>query len=65
MSHRTFIGAIVLATAFSFVATAASAFDESKYPAFQGQWKRKLGDRRCATLRELSETLRSGRLAGT
>jgi len=43
MSHRTFIGAIVLATAFSIVATAASAFDESKYPAFQGQWKRKPG----------------------
>jgi len=43
MSHRTFIGAIVLATAFSILATAASAFDESKYPAFQGQWKRKPG----------------------
>ena len=43
MSHRTFIGAIVLATAFSIVATAVSAFDESKYPAFQGQWKRKPG----------------------
>jgi hypothetical protein len=43
MSHRTFIGAIVLATAFSIVGTAASAFDESKYPAFQGQWKRKPG----------------------
>ena len=56
MSHRTFIGTMVLATAFSIVATMAPAFDESKYPAFQGQWKRKLG----ASVNSWDESKRGG-----
>ena len=41
--HRSLFGAIALAAALLMIALDASAFDESKYPAFQGQWKRKLG----------------------
>jgi hypothetical protein len=41
MLHRILAGAIVLAVALT--AAPASAFDESKYPNFQGQWKRKAG----------------------
>ena len=41
--HRSLFGAIALAAALVITASDASAFDESKYPAFQGQWKRKLG----------------------
>src|SRR5205085_6758150 len=41
--NRSLFGAIALAAALVMTALDASAFDESKYPAFQGQWKRKLG----------------------
>ena len=41
--NRSLFGAIALAAALVVTASDASAFDESKYPAFQGQWKRKLG----------------------
>jgi hypothetical protein len=43
MFHRILSGTVALATAFTIGITSASAHDESKYPAFQGQWKRKLG----------------------
>jgi|SRR5262245_34905682 len=43
MLHRIAIGSIVLAVVLSATLTTASAFDESKYPEFQGQWKRKAG----------------------
>ena len=41
--NRSLFGAIALAAVLVMTASDASAFDESKYPAFQGQWKRKLG----------------------
>jgi len=43
MFDRIPTGALALAAALVITASDASAFDESKYPAFQGQWKRKLG----------------------
>jgi hypothetical protein len=55
MLHRVFTGALVLAAALSITLTSASAFDESKYPDFQGQWKRKLG-----TVNSWDETKRPG-----
>src|SRR5436305_7083296 len=54
MFHRIFVGALVLAATLSMAST-ASAFDESKYPDFQGQWKRKL-----ATINSWDETRRPG-----
>jgi hypothetical protein len=42
MAHRSLIGAIALAGSLG-VATAAFAFDESKYPDFSGQWRRPPG----------------------
>jgi hypothetical protein len=42
MAHRSLIGAIALAGSLG-VATAAYAFDESKYPDFSGQWRRPPG----------------------
>jgi len=42
MLHRTPIGAITLAGVLG-LATAAYAFDESKYPDFSGQWRRPPG----------------------
>ena len=41
--NRSLFGATALAAALVMTASDASAFDESKYPAFRGQWKRKLG----------------------
>jgi hypothetical protein len=57
MLHRIFAGALILALAatLTIAPTPASAFDESKYPAFQGQWKRKLG-----TVNSWDETRRPG-----
>jgi hypothetical protein len=43
MLHRILVGTTVVATALSIGITIALAYDESKYPAFQGQWMRKLG----------------------
>ena len=43
MLHRILAGPIILAAALSTSLTTAAAFDESKYPDFGGQWKRKLG----------------------
>jgi hypothetical protein len=42
MAHRSLIGAIALAGSLG-AATAAFAFDESKYPDFSGQWRRPPG----------------------
>jgi hypothetical protein len=42
MAHRSMIGAIALAGSLG-AATAAFAFDESKYPDFSGQWRRPPG----------------------
>ncbi len=42
MAHRSLIGAIALAGTLG-AATAAFAFDESKYPDFSGQWRRPPG----------------------
>jgi hypothetical protein len=42
MAHRSLIGAIALAGSLG-AATAAFAFDESKYPDFGGQWRRPPG----------------------
>src|SRR3982074_3837841 len=53
MLHRIF--AILLAAVLPMAPMAASAFDESKYPDFQGQWKRKLG-----TVNAWDETRRPG-----
>jgi len=43
MLQRIVAGSLILALALSLAPTTSSAFDESKYPDFQGQWKRKLG----------------------
>src|SRR5205823_3087284 len=43
MLYRSLAGALALTAALVMTVSAARAFDESKYPAFQGQWKRKLG----------------------
>src|SRR5215470_4813555 len=44
MLHRIVTGALIcVAATLALALTPASAFDESKYPDFQGQWKRKLG----------------------
>src|SRR5438105_9986813 len=43
MLYRNLAGAIALSAALLMTITGALAFDESKYPDFQGQWKRKLG----------------------
>jgi hypothetical protein len=56
MLHRIFAGSILLAAVFLMVPMTASAFDESKYPDFQGQWKRKLG-----TVNSWDEAKRPGR----
>src|SRR5262249_23747648 len=53
MLYRIF--AILLAAALPMVPMTASAFDESKYPDFQGQWKRKPG-----TVNSWDETRRPG-----
>jgi hypothetical protein len=53
MLHRIF--AIVLAAVLPMAPMTASAFDESKYPDFQGQWKRKAG-----TVNSWDETKRPG-----
>jgi hypothetical protein len=42
MAHRGLIGAVALTAALG-AATAAFAFDESKYPDFGGQWRRPPG----------------------
>jgi hypothetical protein len=42
MAHRSLIGAIALAGSLG-AATAAFAFEESKYPDFSGQWRRPPG----------------------
>ena len=42
MAHRSLIGAIAVAASLG-AATAAFAFDESKYPDFSGQWRRPPG----------------------
>ena len=55
MFHRIFAGSILLAATLSMAPVTASAFDESKYPDFQGQWKRKLG-----TINSWDETRRPG-----
>jgi hypothetical protein len=43
MLYRNAIGAIWLALALGGSITGARAFDESKYPDFDGQWKRPVG----------------------
>src|SRR5476651_852071 len=43
MLYRALAGALALTAALVMTVSDASAFDESKYPNFQGQWKRKLG----------------------
>src|SRR5262245_66352372 len=55
MLHRLFTGTLILAASLTLALTPASAFDESKYPDFQGQWKRKLG-----TVNSWDETKRPG-----
>jgi hypothetical protein len=40
MQLRSAIGAVALAGAMAFAVTGATAFDESKYPDFSGQWDR-------------------------
>jgi hypothetical protein len=42
MLYRSSIGAVTLAGVLA-VATAAFAFDDSKYPDFSGQWQRPRG----------------------
>jgi hypothetical protein len=41
MHRRRGLSAIVLAVAVTFAITSARAFDEAKYPDFNGQWQRK------------------------
>jgi hypothetical protein len=41
--NRILIGAIALTVALLTTLSGAAAFDETKYPNFEGQWKRKLG----------------------
>jgi len=53
MLHRIF--AMLFAAVLPMAPMTASAFDESKYPDFQGQWKRKLG-----TVNSWDETKRPG-----
>src|SRR6266576_3382120 len=55
MLYRVLAGALALTAALVMTVSDASAFDESKYPAFQGQWKRKLG-----TVNAWDETRRPG-----
>src|SRR5262245_15065222 len=43
MLRRILAGSMIVAATLSAALTTASAFDESKYPDFQGQWKRKVG----------------------
>jgi hypothetical protein len=50
------IFAILFAAVLPMAPMTASAFDESKYPDFQGQWKRKLG-----TVNSWDESKRPGR----
>ena len=54
MLNRIF--AILFAAVLPMAPMSASAFDESKYPDFQGQWKRKLG-----TVNSWDESKRPGR----
>jgi hypothetical protein len=56
MLHRIFAASMLLAAILSMAPMSASAFDESKYPDFQGQWKRKLG-----TVNSWDESKRPGR----
>src|SRR5262245_66532397 len=53
MLHRIF--AMLFAAVLPMAPVTASAFDESKYPEFQGQWKRKLG-----TINSWDESKRPG-----
>jgi len=41
--NRSFIGAIVTATALAMTVAGVAAFDESKYPDWSGQWQRPRG----------------------
>ena len=43
MLERSSIGAIALAVTLAATIGGARAFDESKYPDFNGQWKRPPG----------------------
>jgi len=43
MLYRLMVGAIALSAVLAMDIAGAAADDESKYPAFEGQWKRKLG----------------------
>ncbi|HEY6259193.1 MAG TPA: hypothetical protein VIY51_25730 [Xanthobacteraceae bacterium] len=40
MSYRSLVGAITLVSGLSIAASAAFAFDESKFPAWRGQWQK-------------------------
>ncbi len=55
MQPRIFLRFVIIAATLSMAPVTASAFDESKYPEFQGQWKRKLG-----TINSWDETKRPG-----
>jgi hypothetical protein len=55
MLTRLFVGFVIIAATLLVAPMTASAFDESKYPEFQGQWKRKLG-----TINSWDETKRPG-----
>jgi hypothetical protein len=43
MLYRSLAGALVFTAALVMTIADAGAFDETKYPKFEGQWKRKLG----------------------
>jgi hypothetical protein len=43
LMYRSLVGGIAVAAALVMTVASAAAFDESKYPDFAGQWKRKLG----------------------
>src|SRR5262245_1369086 len=43
MLHRTSLAALALTAALSLMVDTASAFDDSKYPDFSGQWRRPTG----------------------
>ncbi len=43
MLYRSLAGALAFTAALVMTIAGAGAFDETKYPKFEGQWKRKLG----------------------
>jgi hypothetical protein len=43
MLERKIVGALALSAALSIIASAAQAFDDSKYPDWNGQWRRPPG----------------------